>query len=182
MPNWCENRVEIYHNDEKVIKKIQEELREDWSEEVDGETKTGTVWFSFSKLLPMPEEIRNTNSPNYIVATQEEADAYNEEHKGEIFFRYAQTQEQVDALQEKYGVTNWYDWAVENWGTKWQPNEVSMESDGNVLNYAFDTPWSPPTPIYHALVEKYPEIAKNTSWFYNEPGMQFAGYLNTEEN
>ena len=38
MPNWCENRVEIFH-DEKIIKKIQEELREDWTEEVDGEIK-----------------------------------------------------------------------------------------------------------------------------------------------
>lgn len=181
MPNWCENNITIYHDNEDVIKKIQEDMREDWSEEVDGETKTGTVWFSFSKLRAMPEELRNTESPNRIFATQKECDDYMKEYKDHpIISASAQTQEQVDALQKKYGATNWYDWAIENWGTKWQPNEVDMESDGNILNYAFDTPWSPPTPIYHALVEKYPEIAEDISWFYNEPGMQFSGYLNNE--
>ena len=182
MPNWCENRVEIFHDDEKVIKKIQEELREDWTEEVDGETKTGTTWFSFSKLVPMPKEIRETSEK--IFETQEEVDAYKEKYKDHpIIPVYAHTQEQADALQEKYGVDNWYDWAIENWGTKWEPNEVDMGmnwEEDNTLSYAFNTPWSPPIAIYHALIEKYPEIKENISWFYNEPGMQFAGYLNTE--
>lgn len=181
MPNWCENNITIYHDNENVLKKIQEELREDWSEEVDGETKTGTVWFSFSKLRAMPEEIRNTESPNRIFATQKECDEYIEEYKDHpIITGHAHTQEQVDALREKYGVTNWYDWAEKNWGVKWQPNEVDMESYDNTLSYAFNTAWGPPTAIYDALIEKYPEIAENISWFYNEPGMQFAGYLNNE--
>ena len=98
MPNWCENNITIYHDNQDVLKKIQEELREDWTEEVNGETRTGTVWFSFSKLVPMPKEIRNTNSPNNIVATQEEANAYNEEHKNDDFLRQAKTQEEVDKL------------------------------------------------------------------------------------
>ena len=114
MPNWCENKVTISSQDENLIKQIGKELKEDFSEVVNGKTVTGTVLFSFQKLLPMPEEIRNTNSPNHIVATEKEAAAYNEEHKGEIFFRPAQTQAQVDALQEKYGVTNWDDTAVKN--------------------------------------------------------------------
>ena len=48
------------------------------------------------------------------------------------------------------------------------------------LSYAFNTPWSPPIAIYHALIEKYPEIKENISWFYNEPQMEFAGYLNRD--
>ena len=183
MPNWCENNITIYHDNEDVLKKIQEELREDWTEEVDGETKTGTTWFSFSKLRAMPKEIRNTESPNRIFATQKECDEYMEEYKNHpIISASAQTQEQVDALREKYGVTNWYDWAEANWGVKWQPNDVFMDSDGNTITYEFNTAWCPPTAIYHALIEKYPEISKNISWFYNEPGMQFAGYLNNEGN
>ena len=180
MPNWCENKVTISSQDENLIKQIGKELKEDFSEVVNGKTVTGTVLFSFQKLLPMPEEIRNTNSPNHIVATEKEAAAYNEEHKGEIFFRPAQTQAQVDAIQEKYGVTNWYDWAVKNWGTKWDLNadsvHVVLEDE---LIYTFNTAWGPPVGIYHALVAKYPDA--HISWFYNEPGMEFAGYLNKEE-
>ena len=125
MPNWCENNITIYHDNQDVLKKIQEELREDWTEEVNGETRTGTVWFSFSKLVPMPKEIRETSGK--IFETQEEVDAYKEKYKDHpIIPVYAHTQEQADALQEKYGVDNWYDWAIENWGTKWEPNEVDM--------------------------------------------------------
>ena len=181
MPNWCQNRVTITHDNEDVIKKIQEEVREDFSEEVDGKTVTGTLEFSFNSIIPMPEEIRNSNSPNHIVATQEEADAHNEEHKNDDFFRPAQTQAQVDALTEKYGVSNWYDWANANWGTKWNLNQdslyVEIEEDQvtDMLVYEFDTAWSPPEGIYNALVEKYPDV--DISWFYHEEGMQMAGYL-----
>ena len=183
MPNWCENKVTIYSDSIKLMKQIRDEVSEDYSEEVKGETITGTLAFSFHSIIPMPKEIRNTNSPNNIVATQEEADAYNEEHKNDDFFRQAQTQEEVDALQEKYGVTNGYDWANENWGTKWNVSEPEIEDDsedGLGITYYFNTAWSPPVPIYKALVAKYPDA--EISWFYDEPGMQFAGYLNTEEN
>ena len=182
MPNWCMNKVTISSKNgdgEELLQRIKNEVSEDYSEEVKGETVTGTLEFSFNSIIPMPEEVRNTNSPNNIVATQEEADAYNEEHKNDDFHRHAQTQQQVDDLYAKYGVANWYDWANQHWGTKWNVNEPELEDDGYELTYHFDTAWSPPVPIYEALAEKYPDA--HISWFYDEPGMEFSGYLNTDK-
>ena len=184
MPNWCQNRVTITHDNEDVIKKIQEEVREDFSEEVDGKTVTGTLEFSFNSIMPMPEEIRNTNSPNHIVATQEEADAHNEEHKNDDFFRPAQTQEEVDALYAKYGWANWFEWREDNWGTKWDVSYdmVSCEYDAGFdqVVYEFPTAWGPPIGIYLELKKRYPDL--DISWFYHEPDMQFAGYLGRDNN
>jgi hypothetical protein len=39
----------------------------------------------------------------------------------------------------------------------------------------FDTAWSPPEAICHALREMFPDVS--ISWFFDEPGMEVAGYL-----
>jgi hypothetical protein len=71
----------------------------------------------------------------------------------------------------------WYGWRNENWGTKWDATNGDMFDDSKegFVSYSFDTAWSPPEPIYNALKEKYPEV--RISWFYDEPGMGFSGYL-----
>ena len=71
---------------------------------------------------------------------------------------------------------NWYDWSIENWGTKWDADDVQIvDEDENSIKYIFDTAWSPPEPICVALRTKFPAI--NIFWFYREDGMQIAGYL-----
>lgn len=37
-----------------------------------------------------------------------------------------------------------YDWVIENWGTKWEANEVHLEESDNQLRYTFETAWAPP--------------------------------------
>ena len=71
---------------------------------------------------------------------------------------------------------NWHDWSIENWGTKWDPDDVQVvDEDEESITYSFDTAWSPPVPICEALRDKFPDL--NISWFYRESGMQIAGYL-----
>ena len=50
-----------------------------------------------------------------------------------------------------YHTSDWYDWCVENWGTKWDAVEVHF-SYGNTGIY-FETAWSPPIPIFKKLAE-----------------------------
>ena len=71
----------------------------------------------FEILCPMPKELENTDAPCMP----------NEE------------------LLEKYGASNWYDWHVKNWGTKWNASNTYVEDlgDGRV-RIEFDTPWSTP--------------------------------------
>ena len=71
---------------------------------------------------------------------------------------------------------NWYDWSIENWGTKWDADDVEVvDEDEESITYSFDTAWSPPEPICEALRAKFPDL--NISWFYRERGIEIAGYL-----
>jgi hypothetical protein len=106
----------------------------------------------FNTVIPMPEELRNTTAD----------------------FRTAYPE-----LIEKYGYNNWYDWANANWGTKWDvdiSDQVDQQSDWIQLN--FETAWGPPEGVFKALRDMYPTL--DITWFYDEPGMGFAGYLNNE--
>lgn len=48
---------------------------------------------------------------------------------------------------ETYHHLNWFDWAIENWGTKW--NAMNTHIKDNYIT--FDTAWSVPMPILIAL-------------------------------
>jgi hypothetical protein len=74
----------------------------------------------------------------------------------------------------------WYDWRVENWGTKWDLDEQDQRSvaeqlvsDSCEFSAIFMTAWSPPCQAIAALSKKFP----NDEFVlrYVEFGMGFAG-------
>ena len=71
--------------------------------------------------------------------------------------------------REIYGKNNWYDWSIENWGTKW--NSLDAEVHSNEIY--FQTAWSPCIPVIAALSKKFPTMYF-TYTFY-EPGIGFCG-------
>jgi hypothetical protein len=80
-----------------------------------------------------------------------------------------------EELVAKYGFSNWYDYQVAKWGTKWdvdayEPVEYDDQHDEGIT-FGFDSAWSPPIGIYEALVEDGYEVRA----YYYEPGMGFAG-------
>ena len=78
-------------------------------------------------------------------------------------------------LNEKmYGHKDWYNWSVDNWGTKWDAcDSVTNNDTENELHLGFDTAWSPPTPWLQKVTEKY-KLLKFTLE-YTEEGMGFEG-------
>lgn len=78
----------------------------------------------------------------------------------------------------KYGAANWYDFCVQNWGTKWDVGGDSAYGDKpeltegqTAVTISFDSAWAPPVGAYAALVEQGFEVRA----YYYEPGMNFAG-------
>ena len=53
----------------------------------------------------------------------------------------------------KYGCTTWYDWSVENWGTKWNAYEQDIVKGKSYIKLYFQTAWSCPLPIYRKMAE-----------------------------
>ena len=85
-----------------------------------------------------------------------------------------------DELQtEQYdGFTNWYDWSVSRWGTKWDIDlegiEYTDNGDGTAtISGYFDSAWSPPIEAYNRFLEANEDCGITASYY--ECGCDFAG-------
>lgn len=68
----------------------------------------------------------------------------------------------------------WLDWAIANWGTKWDVNDVFIRTeDQNSVRLLFSSAWSPPVAWFEKFVEKHP--GWDASLVYAEQGNWFAG-------
>lgn len=55
--------------------------------------------------------------------------------------------------RKRLGRNNWYDWRIDNWGTKWEPDEVRVQQeDDNTLSLDMLTAWSPPHGVFDELI------------------------------
>lgn len=60
--------------------------------------------------------------------------------------------------KEKYGVMTNYRWAIENWDTKWDAGEASINTDKNgLVAVSFETAWSCPKAVLAAISSKFPD-------------------------
>lgn len=70
----------------------------------------------------------------------------------------------------------WYNWRLNHWGVKWDIDSFDCTHDiDDMLEVEFLTPWGPPEELVSYLRETYPDL--DITWFYDEPGLQVAGYL-----
>jgi len=92
--------------------------------------------------------------------------------------------EQPNAIQEgeksivanrETGFYNWYEWSVENWGTKWNSYSLRIEEDrgDGALSFHFDTAWSFPIPFLKKLARMFPGLRFECTCF--DEGWCFAG-------
>ena len=81
--------------------------------------------------------------------------------------------EQTELNRVTHGYGNWYDFCVNEWGTKWDvggDDGVLNDIDGGII-VSFDSAWAPPCAAY----EKLHEMGFKILAMYYEPGMAFAG-------
>ena len=106
-------------------------------------------------MVPMPTALRDTTSPPYPKDSP-----------------HYKPQPYVD------GYNNWYDWCVNNWGTKWDINDDGLVFEDTEDGYAtisgwFESAWAPPIEAYNTYMENNEEIQILAT--YEEGGMDFAG-------
>ena len=73
---------------------------------------------------------------------------------------------------------NWYEWCIENWGTKWDITDEGLEyidnGDGtSVIAGWFDSAWGPPIEAYNTFLDDMDGCYIEAT--YEEGGMDFAG-------
>jgi len=143
MPNWCNNYLELTHDDPEMIARAKKAY-------ADGRL--------LDEFVPVPKDL-------HIVAGRVGDD--NDPKQIEL-------EAQEKANQEKYGYTTWYDFCVNEWGTKWDVggDDGMLTEDGpNALRMSFDSAWAPPI----NAMEKFMDQGFRVKLIYWESGMCFAG-------
>ena len=165
MPNHCHNRVTIYGagNDTDETRAQIAKLKQIFEDES-----------TFGQIIPEPDWINtplmSSDAPKYSWDSPKgkvgELPQYVEDPWKRLVFK---STGQAD--------DRWYDWRVQNWDTKWDCYDVNIvDDDPENMEIEFNTAWSPPEAICHALREKFEDTVA-ISWFYDEPGCEIAGYL-----
>jgi len=152
MPNWCHNRVSFYSDNKQHIAKL-------WSI-FESETP-------FNEIVPSPDWKTTPNDKGELPVKRE-----MKNRDGRVIYT---TYDFPDGKNDD----RWYDWNLANWGCKWEVSDVECDHfEDNSFECEFETPWSPPEQIFYALREMFEDV--EISWFFDEPGMQVAGYLNNQ--
>ena len=141
MPNWCNNYLELEHEDPEMITRAKKAFAE------------GKL---LAEFCPVPESL-------HIVA-------------GRVGDGDEQKKLEEDTARNiaTHGYGNWYDYCVNEWGTKW---DVGGEGDQATqvgptdLRMNFDSAWAPPI----AAMDKFQDLGFKVKLVYWESGMCFCG-------
>ena len=159
MPNHCHNRVTFYSANTDAVAKLKQIFTDE---------------NCFTQIIPEPDW---ANTP--LMSSDVKRYSFSEP-KGKV----GELPQYVDSpfgkslrfVSTGQADDRWYDWRVQNWDTKWDCYDVVVtDDDPESVEIEFNTAWSPPEAICHALREQYPDVS--ISWFYDEPGCEIAGYL-----
>lgn len=237
MPDWTEQN--IYTRNKEDLEKIRKEFTN---------ISDGEEFLDFNKIIPMPESLKYTQSPNDIEhiayflspdgkeleekeieskindfirtlndpTIKEAKDMYQKNYNFETMEKekvsvipliekflkdkeaFKEGKERVEEFKEwcekekieanlynygkkmltdklMYNETNWYDWACNNWGTKWDIDKTYWEDK----MLSFQTAWSPALPIYVAISNKL-QIDIFAEWF-EEQFTEWAGVMQIEK-
>lgn len=154
--------------------------------------------FNLEALVPMPESVKNTEDGNVsrmgLILVQGEEASRNElnywlrmpwaSDYGITDYQsfcdyvrktYPNAEEEGKKLLralEETGCATWYDWSIDNWGTKWNTYEGTVNRlSPTELSYYFQTAWSPPSPVVGKLAERFPSVL--IEHYYHDEGGAF---------
>ena len=132
---------------------------------IQGSTETvKTLWDEANEtgllqaMRPLPKELEGTTAPSPDDGSQPVVD----------------------------GCTDWYQWCVNNWGTKWDVDVEGLEytdaGDGtSSITGWFDSAWAPPIDAYNYFLDDMDGVSLTATYY--EPGMDFLGeYDNGDDN
>lgn len=178
MPNHCYNRLSVSGDPEQLHQFTQAILKEP--------NKDGYI--SIKQLVPMPTVLEGTQSPTLEspephpqwAESLANGTITQEWHDELVANRRASYEAGVKAKAET-GYSNWWDWALDNWGTKWGDYDHAENfedgvqlGDENYFSVSFTTAWCPFIENFWTKVSAmFPGL--EFLIVYDEPGMCFAG-------
>lgn len=181
MPNHVINLITISGDRQKIDEMLSAIQNDEYG--------LGTV--DFGKIIPMPEALNITSGSQTreglsyyksfidvytLMGTRKGLDLMNIPEESEKVFLRARTDIPKDTFEIgktayrnllQYGAPTWYEWSIDNWGTKWNAyafDEYTAEQSDEEVTISFQTAWSAPHPILKKLAEMYPEVEFEHIW------------------
>lgn len=134
MPNWV--TINVHVTGEEAALEEFKNAHFVYDTDPDRPVWSPEINFDFNTIVPMPACMVGTTSP-----TPEHDKA------------------QARVRTKLYGAANWYDWSVNNWGTKWNASDTYINFENAVnMEFSINTAWSFPLPVFIELSELYPEL------------------------
>ena len=153
MPNWTVNTIRALGTPQD-LRAFLEALK--WEDKV----------FDFNRIIPMPELLEHTAKDllgqrvksRYVIDTTVD---------GPLEKNIRPFTEDEEAVLKSIGHSNWYDWSVEHWGTKWNACYSEIDETGSASGYVeirFETAWAAPVPVFQRMFELFPQISFVCVW------------------
>lgn len=126
----------------------------------------------FNKLIPMPAELeieagsRTTAGFKKYMAFLAVTGLHTEMEPAYLAAHPEIDREEWDLGKQafhnlqNFGCPTWYEWRIQNWGTKWNASSAEV-SDGRL---SFLTAWNAPKPIMEKLSEMFPTVSIHHAW------------------
>lgn len=174
MPNWAYNNMTVtspgqstqvaLHDLTNFIEAIRVTTETASGHEADPDSN-----YDFTKFHPMPEALRGTRSPavsspephpNWIEMVKN--GEMTKERYDELVAEKVADYEAGQKAKAETGFTDWYNWAVNNWGTKWAPTitnvSLTTDSDEPSVDIWYETAWSPCDGLIAKMSEAFPHL------------------------
>ncbi len=162
MPNWCEQDL-VVSGPTQNLKEFIEFAK---SNSEDPEDSQDQRLLDANKFIPYPEHFKKAD---------------DERRELEKIAHVTKNYEPLKNHKDGYNQGG-YEWCIENWGSKWNFSEVSLDTKdidkgrgkgkGKIL-YTYSTAWAPVTKLIFAMSKKFPTLKFHLDYF--ERGMQFKG-------
>ena len=193
MPNYVTNNIYL-KGDAQRIKELLEEVKND-------EFGVGSI--DFNKIIPMPESLNVISGSETIRChkiykdflevytlgdTREGLDLLSIPAQSEE--RYLQQRQdikkedfdfgkQIFLNMQLYNAPTWYEWSIDNWGTKWNAYDCIEIKDAAEARkeLCFNTAWSAPHPILSKLAQMYPDVEIEHEWADEDFGHNLATFF-----
>ncbi len=142
MPNHITNYIIPVTSDDK--------LKEEFFNALRGEN--GAI--DFNSVIKMPDELKDTIAGSDSVVPDREYEKAVKERKELAYEGMPISESMQKDYMERFGASDWYEWSILNWSTKWNAYEI----DTGEYHIRFDTAWSTPLGVFKALSEKFPDL------------------------
>lgn len=189
MPNWVINEIQFKTTDEKFTEIVNTITSEEG-------------YLDFNKILPMPEELIITAGSITDLALEAYRkykegssleEAVSDKTAGFIDdntiknstgvkidlddspkMRVIKFGERYHRNIEEFGAPTWYEWCIDQWGTKWNASRTEIMYEKKTIRFA--TAWSNPYPVIERLSEMFPDIDMEVKYADEDIGYNCGAY------